>query len=355
MAHFEKQLPIILDGWDCLALPLNGRIVSIPDNVLLDELIRTPQPYKILPLLSIYEISESISKNAIKVINDKKKQPSWKSIAKALQGNIKGILKGTIERTNLERLYVVVSQNAYIISCSSDLMSQRDDLESQMVLQFYSNTIINYLHSEFSFPTETDLLIKEVCDKHGQCFETYQFAQMVQRYCEFILPYPYKTRFNREYNLHIDLNKPIKLHGNNESQIISQGISHSQRLRERFSLYSYTIAVQNRILGSLTREEKEVFDSRLFDRTDYLYTFDRKMARDQQKAKRQEPNRILLSPRDELHQCVFCYRFKFEPLPPQGNEFPQHCDRDECKLAYGRWLRHINRLEIRLTREEIVD
>lgn len=343
MHLFERQVPIIHAGWDYLTFYCSDFTVTIPDEVMLDELIRSPQPYKIRRLLQIYKTSQTRLENVIKILDDNQRQPSWKLITKALKG------------TTSERLYIVSSQNAYRIPLSSDLASQEAELESQKVLQYASNTIVNHLRHKFNYLSESDQQAKEICDKHGHSFEIYRFTQMVQRYCKFVLPYPYKNRFNREYNLHIDLNKAINLYGNKEKEIVRKGIAHSQRLMERFSLYRYATAVQDRIFGLMNLDEKKVFDSHLFDRNDDLYTSNRKIARNQQKAKRQEPNGILLSPRVELHQCVFCYRFKFEPLPPQGDDFPQHCDRDECKKAYGRWKKHLNRLEIRLTREEIDD
>jgi hypothetical protein len=331
MDYLEQQVPIIRDGWDRLSFHHHGVTITIPDAVMLDELIRSPQPYKIRPLLLIHKTSKRRLEDVIKIIDDKQKQPSWKLITKALKG------------TRSERLYIVSSQNAYRIPPSSDLVSQEAELESQKVLQYASNTIINHLRHKFNYLSESDQQAKEICDKHGYFFEIYRFTQMVQRYCEFILPYPCKTRFNREYNLHVDLNKAINLYGDKEKEIVRQGIAHSQKLMERFSLYRYATAVQDRIFGLMNLDEKKVFDSHLFDKTDDLYTSNRKIARDQQKAKRQELNGILLSPRVELHQCVFCYRFRFAELPPQGNPFPQHCDRDECKLAYGRWSRHVRR------------
>ncbi len=328
MNDFKHQVPILSDGWDCLSLRCNGQFVSIPDNVMLDELIRPPLPYKILPILRIYKTSENRLKDVIKIINDKQKQPSWKLINQALKG------------TNSKRLYVVSSQNAYRISPLMNLESQEANLESQRVLQHYSNIIINNLAIKINYLSKTDIQVREICDISGCYFETYQFHQAVQRYCSYILPHPYRTRLNRENSRHI------------HSINYRKKIEDANRIKERFSLYHHACDVEKIYVSEVNQDEKtsKEFDSRLNERIIDLGSVSRKIAR------LQRSNELpSLPPRRELHQCVFCYRFSFVELPPQGDDFKQHCDRNECIAAYERWLRHVNRLGIRLKREKIVD
>jgi hypothetical protein len=339
MQDFESQVPIIRDGWDCLVFRRSGEFVTIPDEVMLDELIRPPLPYKILHLLSIYKTSQQILEDVFKILVSEQKPPSWKLITKTLKG------------TNSKRLYIASSQNAYRLKPSFDL-------ESQIVLQRYSNTAIDYIHRGFSFPSEFDRRVKKICDNHGYCFETYQFHQTVQRYCSFMIPYPYRNRFDREDSPHILLNKPIDFYGEKERRICDREIASERMIMERFSLYHYSTAFTNKISLNIDPDEKEILDSSLFVSTDNLYTNARKIAR-HQRTQRKEQKAIIESQNEllcsslELHQCVFCYRFSFVELPPQGNDFKQHCDRDECKKAYERWKKHLNRLKIPLKRGEI--
>jgi hypothetical protein len=342
MNHFEPQVPIILDGWDRLILPLNGRLVSIPDPVMLDELVRPPQPYKILPLLVTYKVSEKEFKDVWEIIHSKQRQPSWKLITHALRN------------TESERLYIVSSQNAYRIPRLNNIASCKADLESQKKLQSASNSVVRHLRIKFSYIFEDDLKVKEICDKTDFYFETYVFLMTVARYCNFILPYPYATRLDREENSHDCLRKPIEMYGNKEREIVNNEAAFHKRLKERFSTFSYTSVFMQRFFEHLELNDSlSSFTSELFDRHDYLTSKIRKTAREKRKTKSQRSEKLHTPSTANLHQCVFCYRFSFVKLPLQGDDFTQHCARNECKRAYGSWVRHVNRLGIRVKGEKI--
>lgn len=335
MNYFEPQVPIIDDGWECLALPLNGRIVSIPDNVLLDELIRPPHPFEIISLLSIYETSDTLKKaikdDVEKILNDKQKQPSWK------------LLLNAVEATSSERLYTVVSQNAYRLETSNNLESH---IDSQKKLQDFSNSVLESISGLFDCQTEADLQIENFLAANGHSIETYRFVQLVQKYCTFILPHPYQTRFNRKSVAHVIDVDSTKKH-----------VELTNRLKERFSLYRYCSRLNDLCIRQVNsnKETAREFNSLLDGKIIGLGNTSRSIARKQQKERRIRPNRFPLPLIGNLHQCAFCYRFSFVELPPQGDDFSQHCDRDECKDAYEPWVRHVNRAGIRLRRGKVTD
>jgi hypothetical protein len=335
MSDFESKVPILVQGWKRLVLHHDGATTIIPNDIMLKELSCPPLPHEILTLLSIYETSETLKetiKGAVeKILNNKQQQPSWKLLLKA------------VEATSSERLYTVVSQNAYRLEPSNNLESH---IESQKVLQDFSNVVLESISGLFDCKSASDLQIENLLATNGHSIETYRFIQLVQRYCTSILPRPYQTRFNRKSVSHIinvdSTKKQIEL---------------TNRLKERFSLYRYCSKLDELYTRQVNSNEKTArkFNSLLDGKIIDLGATSRSIARKQQKERKIRPDRLPVPLIGSLHQCVFCALFSFPPLPPQAGNFKQHCGRDECIDAYDAWFEHINGKGIRLRRGKVPD
>lgn len=327
------QEPIInFEGWEqVLSYWEDGSIEAIPDLITIAELIYFPSPKAVLPLLMQYKTSRPRLEKVIEILNGNSGSPGWEAW---------DLIRAALDGTNSQRLYAIVSQAAY-----RNRSPQEYDKHSHQCLQIYSNSVVSYIRHRRNSPPERDLRIRDFCLQHGYDFPKWQFHHAYSFYCEALFPHPFRGRSNFEKTGQalVDL-KALKIEQKQQA-IIESGERYEQAQCRRFSRLSASLEALREF--EVNENYMRAFTKGAFE----SHSITRKLSID---VRRLAAQGIPSEPRRALFQCPFCYRFDLLLLPAKGHEFPQHCDRGDCKRAYGGWKKHLHRRGISPTRETLL-
>lgn len=327
----KMSTEFIPNGWKSLLMEVMQRPeieidfgnlkVEISFDSLLKDLIIPPKPDHILTLWNIYNPGKNIPSEIDKMLRSED-APSWSQITKTL-------------KTPCNRLYQVASQNAYRLPYTCNY-------ENQKILRDYSNILVECLIHRLNNPIQIDLEIQSLCVHQGISFNIYKMLSIFLEYHRLILPYPYRLRENREvFAEYTKYSTPKE----KKQDFCDEVLSRDNRVKERFASYQYLKASMDGWIQQLDEKSRRDFFS-ILDRSNIENGTDYERVH----AVRVSSPRnsfISLSPMMEkagnLFQCPFCYRFSSKGLPPRSNQFPPCCDQEDCKKAYEKWSKHVQR------------
>jgi hypothetical protein len=328
----DSSIEIIHKGWKSPILEIthrsvfcfcsaNNLTVEISLESILKDLIIPPQPDHIMTLWEIYNPDESIPSEIVNCLDRKEAKPSWKKIAKILKN------------TSCERLYQIASQNAYRLEYVCDH-------ENQKILQNYNNILVECLVDKWINPPQVDLELKALFDRQSISFNCFRLLGTILEYYRLMLPYPYRLREHPEvFADYTKYDAPEEVKQRYHDEVFSR----ENRLKERFAFYKYCKAAIYSLYLQMDEKSKQEFDS-IHDRsniengTDYERGHAARVSRPRNSFVNLLP---MMERAGNLFQCPFCYRFSSKGLPKGPNQFPQLCDRPECKKAHENWSKHI--------------
>jgi hypothetical protein len=299
----------------------------------------------------------------------------------SLWSDVMKVIKSSLNNREAKLLYILFSLQKYRLPQeSTDLCSIKNLIEkSNMTIA----KIKTELEERIQSPSKADIILKTFFDDGGITWGKYLHNNLATKYLETMQPLPLNmlNNINHDYTINsigsspaekerainalkLDIRKieALSKEQGNENRImefsfqiealnqkviaLKAGLSFQQpelnsyayRIEETikrliiFSTEFYHLVYEDKILNSLLHKECPEYFTALPDQ--YRERINQKNIK-RQIDEREE--RVIFC------QCQFCYRYRFEPLPRNG-EYSWHCKRDECKKRYKAWTKHLNGL-----------
>jgi hypothetical protein len=344
---------------------------SLPNSTMFVELVNAPRLDLILlgRFLMTYDMDDSTRKNIGEIFIKGQTDSLWSDIMK--------IIKRDLNNQESKLLYIFFSLQKYRFPQSSI------DLESTRILIEKSNRTIAKIDNRIKNPSEADKILKTFLDNRGVAWEEYLYNSLATTYLEIMQPMPLGILNNINHDYTINSIGPSLAEKEREINALKldirkiEALSKEQGNENRSMEFSFQIEALNRKvialkadlsfrqpqLNSYVYRIKETINRLLIFSTEFyhLLYYDKILSSllhkecpeyftalpDQYRERINQKNiKRQIDEREELYifcQCQFCYRYKFEQLPRNG-EYSWHCKRDECKKRYKAWTKHLNGL-----------
>jgi hypothetical protein len=218
------------------------------------------------------------------------------------------------------------------------------DIESQKILQYHSNKIVEQLSSESA--TLASFIFDNLPEPKMITIEAVEWNIAAGLFYNHILPWDINLFTSLELWSHPDWRtmRRLMLEDSLESDIIYPSAKKiafldllcRQRERYCFLLYrfksysAFTTAALLMLDGIGKENARKVIDFHVC----------RKIEEKAANRRLQKNNKNTRSSCPILHQCWFCYRF-YEKVLPQNGKVSRHCDKSECKKNHAAWRKKL--------------
>ena len=226
---------------------------------------------------------------------------------------------------------------------------QNNVIESQLLVQKYSNELVMDLSSIYSDPSTKAMpdkpFFRGFCGKNNINYDLLEYFMATIHYCDQILPIPidYEGMYSRIHEMSGIKKDEEAGHFVRKPWLSKRYVVYDHKEQKRKAYLSnrfveYRIA--SRIVDSFSQEisfnvdsDHSLISSELFDETIRLV---KEMRKQKKQAKSFE---VFLS------QCWFCYGF-FERQTAKNGKVSRYCTRPECKKKNDAWRIHLDRIGI---------
>lgn len=323
MTYFARPTLLTVNGWKTVSFLFPDGRLDIPNRSILDALLTPPEPRSLSNLLQIYSLSSGLEKELKQLVEEP--GIKWARLRKTLKAN-------KVDSLSFKRVYNFVLQRTHGVPVGGDRNSEKD-------LQWFSNHLISRLFNAFvTAPREEQRAIFQQVEQNHLDLLEYLALEMQANYLMGILPYPYRPTVGIKKALSSitfaagadGVSKRVKAIEDGDRDPINLGENYwleatvlYRRILERFP----TCCLVAERLKDFYRSPGMLELTHAFVEVD---------ARD---TRRWLDNVASLPSRPlELHQCVFCYRFRLEEVAILGgkertghNHKTLYCDRPECE------------------------
>jgi hypothetical protein len=324
MDYFVHPTIATIYGWKTISFRFPDGRLDIPNQAMLRVLQTPPRPISVLHLLEIYELPRELDRE----LKDLLRNPNvtWNNIRKILNTQ-------KSDDPNFKRVYNFVLHRVHGIAAGYTRNSEE-------ALRWYSDRLIQCIYRNFcESPSDEQKAIVRHVKQSGMDTLEYLSLVMQAEYFLQILPYPYRITIDikaaSSATIFVDaadgalrtIDAIKRVVGDrkptNRSQEYWVDVQDlCWRILERFPT--------TRLVGNRLKEFQRSPEAR------ELMT--RQAEADARSSRRWFDNVPYLASRPvELHQCVFCYRFRLEELAQLSgkkrtghNRKTLHCDRPEC-------------------------
>lgn len=354
----------------------------LPNSLMIEELAFAPK-LDISLLRRFFEVYKMTPKT-IEAIN----KISLCIEPDVLWSNIMEIIKGGLNNQESKLLYIFFSLQSFRFPQTSVDEDSTKDLihKSNMTIAKIKTELDNRIET----PSEADKIIKIFLDNLGSdefTWEEYLYNNLAIKYLCLMQPLPLGMLNNINHDFTINSIAPslaakerIKIIHESEVKKIEALVNKPENENRKME-FTYQIKEINEKIIKLEAEltfpspELNAYHSRETESirrlcvlsTDFYYldNFDLRLSlllqqkcpeyfaalTEQQREsinkknvkknvkKNKDENRIFFC------QCQFCYRFRLDEIPPNG-DYPWHCKRDirpECGTRYDKWRKQLNR------------
>jgi hypothetical protein len=328
MSQFKRNIPVT----STLSLAIEGnweRIIfdsidlMVPSDLMLSELILSPtdNPMWLMNILREYQPPEI---EDLESLIKKNPNASEQQIAQVIN-----------TRMWDEKLYAIVSLRLY------GLPQESPDLESQVILQGFSNQLVSMIEQELLSPSSIDETIADFCAEKKISWDAIRYHQAVVDYCLQILPHPLNYVPNVDLDSawsvfisdkfdQMESSEEISKHTNPRlADYHERKVEAERQVASLFSDYRVSRAVLDELTLQLKEERPEIFRER-FEINSSTVTSNRSYRR----SKKPTEKDLLLC------RCEFCYEFR-TMVRKRGVNPAWHCDEKRCQQKYDAWKKHL--------------
>jgi hypothetical protein len=218
------------------------------------------------------------------------------------------------------------------------------DIESQKILQYHNNKIVEQLSSESA--TRASFIFDRLLGTKMTTIEAVEWNIAACSFYSRILPWDVNLSRLLELHLRADWKSIRRLvaenslesdttYSNAEKIVFLDALCRPAEryhfLSYRFNGYSAVATAVVLMLADMDREKaREVINFHVCRKIEEKAT--------NRRLKRNNGSTRLSSP--ILHQCWFCYGF-YEKVLPQNGKISRHCDKPECEKNHAAWRRKL--------------
>jgi hypothetical protein len=373
-----KHLDRIPPSWDLVKfhLPHSNSIFRIPDDVIISELIHPPAISRQLAftILDRYDLPPELHKEIYKIPCEDNDNVLW--------GKITKVIAKHLNTQDAKLLYVFFSLQRY------RLPQESIDLDSMEHLSQFNNYVVACIKKVIDEPSEADKTLKTFLEKsgHGQDYNCYLYHKLSLIYLHMMLPIP--LRAVNDVNLESKANtfgrkklqdEICKVKCEKKLKDLEEKANDPTNLTRRMEFEAEIIKIKgeienfnpsfddselNRLMNKAEDAERKRsilfsgyhFHSENYNRILMMASMECPEYIRQVQDRGFENIGLRISTRQsglkipKLCQCQFCYRYRLQDISRKG-EYSWSCDDDRpCGKKYDAWNRHLNRLEIQLSK-----